>query len=327
VKKGIEIQLKFIEALRAVIPAKISIAEEIASILEVSPDSAYRRLRGETAISLDEAHVICKKYGMSIDHLFSSKSNSVQFEFNPIISGEEHFLRYLNVMLGHLQNIAKQPDKKLIYAADEIPIFHSFNNEMLAEFKLFYWGKSVMNLERYQNLKFEPGIVPKEHLALAKEINKAYLSIPSVEIWSHETIFTTTRQIEYFLESGQFASKEIAIEIVNKLRDMAKDIMHCAEKGLKDDDAFFQLYQSDVVLGTNCINVYVGDSKFTYISFNAMNAINTSNQAFCEETDKWLKNMIKKSTLISGISEKQRYQFFDRVFKNIDATENKVKNH
>jgi hypothetical protein len=46
------IQEEFIKTLRASIPESISLADELADLLKVSSDSAYRRLRGETDFTL-----------------------------------------------------------------------------------------------------------------------------------------------------------------------------------------------------------------------------------------------------------------------------------
>jgi len=42
-------------------------------------------------------------------------------------------------------------------------------------------------------------------------------------------------------------------------------------------------------------------------------------------TELWLNNIIKKSTLISGVSEKQRYQFFKKAFNILDNLIDKIK--
>jgi hypothetical protein len=55
-----------------------------------------------------------------------------------------------------------------------------------------------------------------------------------------------------------------------------------------------------------------------------MNSLNTSNSEFCEETEHWVKNIIKKSTLISGVAEKQRYQFFNKLNNAIDNCEQRL---
>src|SRR3954462_7641807 len=72
----------------------------------------------------------------------------------------------------------------------------------------------------------------------------------------------------------------------------------------------YTLYNSELMIGNNCILVKAGGSRNTYISHNTFNAMVTTNADFCDETENWLKNLIKKSIPISGVSEKQRFRFF-----------------
>jgi hypothetical protein len=58
--------------------------------------------------------------------------------------------------------------------------------------------------------------------------------------------------------------------------------------------------------------------RHSYISFNTLNSLTTSNPEFCGEIEHWLKNLEKKSTLISGVAEKQRYRFFNKMYKHVD---------
>jgi type III secretory pathway lipoprotein EscJ len=44
----------------------------------------------------------------------------------------------------------------------------------------------------------------------------------------------------------------------------------------------------------------------------------TNNNEYCRNTEQWLNNIIKKSTLVSGTSEKQRLQLFQAINKQID---------
>ena len=48
------IQSSFLEKVRSKLPPTISFADELAELLDISRDSAYRRIRGETILSLDE---------------------------------------------------------------------------------------------------------------------------------------------------------------------------------------------------------------------------------------------------------------------------------
>ena len=66
-KTDFEMQEVFIKHLKQVVPANVSLVDDIADLLKISNDSAYRRLRNETELSLDETYKICKHYKISID--------------------------------------------------------------------------------------------------------------------------------------------------------------------------------------------------------------------------------------------------------------------
>jgi hypothetical protein len=51
----------------------------------------------------------------------------------------------------------------------------------------------------------------------------------------------------------------------------------------------------------------------------------TTNSLFVNEAEEWLKNLIKKSNLISGISEKQRNQFFKKLFSKLEKLRDLIK--
>jgi hypothetical protein len=152
--------------------------------------------------------------------------------------------------------------------------------------------------------------------------------VPSVEIWTNETILTATKQLEFYVDSGVFKSRSDALEILEEFKKMAEYLETSAESGRKEVSSKsenFQLYNSEVVLGTNCIYVKMPNVNYTYISFNTMNSLTTNNNEFCDETEHWMRNIIKKSTLISGVAEKERYRFFSSIYKNIENCHTKLK--
>ena len=51
-----ELQTRFLDAIKQMLPASTSLVSEISDLLEVSNDSAYRRIRGETAFFYGKMH-------------------------------------------------------------------------------------------------------------------------------------------------------------------------------------------------------------------------------------------------------------------------------
>jgi hypothetical protein len=331
-KTDFQMQEVFIKHLKQVIPSNVSLVDDIADLLKISNDSAYRRLRNETELSLDETYKICKHYRISIDSVFSNKNDSVTCNYIKLTDSTLNFEAYLTGILQQLLRLQKSEDAKIIYAAEEIPIFHSFFSKELAAFKLFYWQRSVLNVPEYQTKKFDWDSIPEKQLQLAHDIYQNYLKVPSTEIWTDETIQTTVKQIEYYFESGAFKDKEDTIVVLQELKKMMLAINRYSEHENKSENnklvvTPFSLYNSDLVIGTNCIHINVDHTAYSYISFNTMNSLTTSNQQFCEEIEHWMKNLIKKSTLISGIAEKQRFQFFSKAYKVIDLSIERIKNY
>ncbi|HET6990299.1 MAG TPA: hypothetical protein VFJ43_03200, partial [Bacteroidia bacterium] len=200
----------------------------------------------------------------------------------------------------------------------DVPIFHHFCYPKLSAFKLFYWSRSILNAPAYEGKQFEPSAIPEKLMKTIREIYDLYIHIPSIEIWSEDTLNSTLKQIEYYWDSGLFKSKEDMIDVVNDIGLMLKRIESQASHSTKfqgevpgaSSSQNYTLYNSDLMIGNNCVMVKAGGTRNTYISHNTFNSMVTTNSAFCDETENWLKNLIKKSTPISGVSEKQRFRFF-----------------
>lgn len=326
-KKGnVGVQDVFVKTLKELVPPNVSLVEEIADILGVSTDSVYRRLRGETDFSLEEIYLICSKYPISIDSLFSHKGEYATFSYLTLTDSITNFERYLQHLTKNLIDISKFEKNSVVYAAEEVPIFHSLFSKKLASFKVFYWLRSVVNLQEFQSKKFSYDIIPKDVLEIAQSVHEEYLKVPSKEIWTIDTILTTVRQIEYYWDLGMFKDKETAHEILDELKLMVENLGSYAESERKGKNgSSFQLYNSEVTIGTNCIHVNINDASYSYVSFNTINSLSTANQTFCNEIDIWMKNLIKKSILISGSNDKQRYQFINRSIAHIDACKERIK--
>lgn len=318
----------FVQKIKEVLPKSVGLADEIAELLEISNDSAYRRIRGETSFSLEEVYTICKKYNISMDDVFSNRADTVTFAYTKLIAKADSFENYFNRLLGHLNAIYKADTRRIYYVAEETPIFYSFFSERLAAFKLFYWLRSVLNAPEYQSQKFDWNVVPKSLVETAHNSYKLFQSVPTTEVWTTETVLTGLKQVRFYYDSGVIEQSH-ALEILADTRKMIERVQENAERGKKnssDTEESFVLYHSEILLGTNCIYVQAGQSKYSYISFNTVNSLSTQNSEFCEETEHWINSLERKSLKISGAAEKHRNKFFNKIFKYIDSYIEAIKN-
>lgn len=330
-------QTVLMQRIKSALPANISLVDELADLLKISNDSAYRRIRGETALSIEEIAAICKHFRISFDSFINSSNNRfVNFSYHQLSSHSNSFKEYLQNIKNNLEAMLKFPEeqRQIIFAAEDIPVFHHFAHPELTAFKIFYWNKSILNAPGFEDKKFEAIHIDKSLLELAKDIYDLYSKVPSMEIWSDDTVNSTLKQIEFYWDSGAFKTKKDALLICEEVDLMLTRICKQAELNVKLDTHHkpastqnnYALYHSDVMIGNNCVLATMGGIQETYISYHTFNSMFTNNVTYCAETELWLKNLIRKSSLISGVAEKQRYRYFKIIDDHLKKLIAKIEN-
>ncbi len=323
-------QEKFVKQLKSIVPANLSLADELADLLKVSTDSVYRRLRCQSAFSFDEVAIISSKFGVSIDGLFNTDALQVTFNFNPMFESTSNFGKYLEWYAKYLTDLSKIKGARIIFAAEDVPLFRHFKYKTLSAFKSFYWSKAVLNNEFFIGKKFNPNIVPPEIIAINQQTYEAYSQIDSVEIWTEETILSTLKQVEFFWESDLFENRDQALVVIEEIREMLEELKLNCEKSSKGNDSnhgHFTLYSSEVYIGNNAVLIEPGESNLlerVFLGYNTFNNISTFNASIAKETKLWMENLIKKSLLLSGTAEKQRAKFFKKMDQHVDVLEKLV---
>ncbi|MCE2787553.1 MAG: hypothetical protein ACK5FU_05725 [Bacteroidota bacterium] len=320
-------QLDFLMRVKDSAPQNISFVDELAEVLGMSNDSAYRRLRGETLLGIDEIAAICKHFKVPFETEVQKDVSSVSFNFLQLEDKPENFAKWLESLNRDVKHISSVQGSHILYAADDVPIWHHFiHNEFIA-FKLFYWMKSILNIPAYASSKFSLGLVDSSLIKNAQELLQHYNKTQSTEIWTEDTMNSTLKQVEYFWESGFFEDKATALRMCEYIMEVIETLEEKVKHGskLQSKEENFQLYMSEVMVGNNSILVSMGKTKVAYVSNNTFNFMSTTNPGLIEENEKWLKNLIKKSVLISGVSEKQRNRFFNILKDKVELLKRKIK--
>jgi len=118
--------------------------------------------------------------------------------------------------------------------------------------------------------------------------------------------------LSYHSEIDSFSDKKTLLFLCEQALDLMDTLQNWTEKGTKGaKDAPFKLYISETDLeGTFVILKQQGKTTCLFKLYT-INSINTDDERFCQETERWLRNTAQRSTLISGASEKERHKFFN----------------
>ena len=323
-KNTTKFQGKWNAILQAHTPNHISLAREISELLDISIDSAYRRLRNDTEYTLDEAAIIANHFNLPLEALNNELQSVVSFKINRLDNTVDSYLNYLENIRDSLKRLSQFESPVIYYGAEDIPVFYHFGMKRLVEFKMTYWLKSLMLVPEFQYRNFGSIPIPDELKQLSEEIYELFSKISSVEIWTSETVLSTVKQLMFYWDAGFFDSKDDAMQVVNDLEDVIKKVQRSAETGYKFSssgtmlNARFQMYISDVMIGTNSILAKTGQFTTSFISYSTFNFMQTNNAEFNRQNELWMNNLISRSLMISSTAEKQRNQFFKGIYKQLD---------
>jgi predicted DNA-binding protein YlxM (UPF0122 family) len=307
------IQPLFLENVRKLLPEHVSFVDEIAEVLHISRDSAYRRIRGETLLSLEEVRVICTHYRISLDMVLATTPDSVTFNHRAINQNTFTLHDWLISIQRNLEMIIQFPQRELIYCAKDIPMFHYFHFPELAAFKLYFWMKEYHRYPQYETNMFSESAVPADMLVIGKRITEIYSDVPSIEIWSDEIANITTRQIDYSLESG-FIDEAQARTLYARFLDLLDLLKKYSTEGSKNgQEQNYTLYKNEILIADTTLLFKMGDKRVTFITYNTMNILTTSEETFCGQMENYLNNVMNKSVLVSGTGERDRNKLFHKI--------------
>ena len=311
------IQSIFLDQIRQIIPKNLSFPDELAEVLNVSRDSVYRRIRGETILSLEEVKKLCGHYKISLDALLSPANDIVSFRKRRVDSVNFTLEKWLASILNDLTALEAAENKEIVFSAKDIPIPYYFKFTNLAQFKLFFWLKSYQRHPKFDAImKYDPEMVSQQLIELGKKIWDKFILIPSSEIFSEETFNVTVRQVQFYYENGFIGLTEVRA-LIDEYLSMIGEIRKSAAQGIKFGGGAFKLYYNEFLITNTTYLFKVGDRRIASIAYDALNILTTTQESFCRETEEFLNNVINKSTLISTVGERERNRFFNQVEKRI----------
>ena len=320
-----ELQIAFLKQIKKQLPSHLALVDAIAEQLNLSNDSAYRRLRGEKHLTFDEIQILAAHYKISLDSFLHLENNSLTFWGKNIDRYTFDFENYLRGIVEQLEYFIPAKEKTMYYLNKDVPIFHHFMFPELAAFKCYFWSRYDLDYPRFNKEQFLIEDFIDIFNNTGKKISDLYLQIPSVEIWNLDCINTTIRQIDYYRETHIFKSQQDIETVYNCLEKLVDYIELMVERGYKfsygkpeqAEKIRYAVYINEFILGDNTIIVEMDGKRIVFINHNVINYMMTNNQEFINYTFDTLKILLRKSRLISEISERDRELFFNTLRERI----------
>lgn len=316
------------------LPSHSSLVLELSDMLNVSTDSAYRRLRGQTKVSLEEAVYIARKFGLSLDAMFLHTKNSFPFIYRGVkYNVPDLYTYYKQVLMEFEKADMMSDDTQVYYATKDVPMFHIFGFPELAAFRLFFWNSTIYDKEEFKSRTFTFAEVENPTVQIGKKMLNRYIKIPSMEVWSEEVMNSMLNPILYYYESGMIEKRSIALRLLENVDNFLIHIRKQAELGGKflpgqEEPLYpgnFEMYYNEVTLSNNTIILESGDRQYAYLVQNAVDYLLTDNDTFCNRTKDWIENLTRKSVKISTQAEKFRQKYFAQIHRQVDKIRDRIR--
>lgn len=319
-------QVLFFQHLKSQLPSHKAFVDEIAEVLNISNDSAYRRIRGEKAIDLEEIYQLCSYFCISMDQLLHLPSEAFIFTGKLNSYAQGNFDKWLLDLQQQLQLVNSFADKHIYFLIKDIPPFYHFQIPELAAFKFFFWMKSILHDDALRGVKFNfQDERYQSFYEICQKIVALYNQIPTTEIWNIESLNSSLRQLKFYHEAGMFTSPEDIIFLYQKVEQLINHIEHQAELGIKftlgqqpkANAPLYRLFVNELILGDNTFLAQLDSQRITFLNHSVLYFLGTRDEGFNDAMFSNLENLMKKSTLISSVGEKERNQFFSNLRQNI----------
>ena len=317
------------DRIREILPENTSLAEEIAAVLDIGYDAAYRRINDKTSLSLAEGVRLAQHYKISLNRLFEVGSqHTLLAERSPKIVSESDLESYFRRSIENLIPLTKIRSASVIYSAKDIPLFYTLKDSHITRYKIYVWLK-IANKEMTRNkISFDDfsKSIPQSLLDAAFELGRMYNFINIVEFWNDNTINGTLEQIIYFFES-QLLSKELALKICDDLEDI---IHHVEQQTIQqsiinsETNASYMLYKSDLLTMSNTMMVKTPGKKVFFVPYTVLEYLKIEHQDTCNTMEEFFEKQMTNSKLLVHSGEKDRTLFFNKMHGKINRLRERI---
>ncbi|WP_085535278.1 hypothetical protein [Massilibacteroides vaginae] len=302
-----------IAEMESKIPDGTRLANVLIEILFIGKEAVYRRLRGEVPFTLNEAAIIARQLGISLDNTVGTKLNkNAQFNLSmidvadPILTYEKTIKEYCEAYL----NLKDYENTELGLAANLIPQVFYLKYANLAKFRLFKWIYQNDKSNAYNS--YSDIIIPDRITDLQKEYVRETQYIKSTMYILDDQIFTSfINDVNYFININLISKKDVEL-IKEDLLHLLFDLEEYATKGKFKTGTNLQVYISNINFEATYTYISTPFGNWAAFRLFSINAIYSTDPMVYNYNRDFIMSLKKYSTLISESAEMQRIQYFNK---------------
>ncbi len=322
-------QEQFISYLKSKSNDNTSFVDEIASVLDIGYDAAYRRINLKTNLTLEEGVKLARHYKISLNKLFEvCNTDTILTEISQKPNNEQALEFWFKQTLNNAIPLTKIKDAEMIWSGKDISLFRSLTDSYLTRYKMYVWLKDL-NVEMAKSkISFDDWMktIPDSLIQSAIDLGDIYKHINIIELWNDNTINGTLQQVLYYFEAG-LVSKDIALRICDDIHEVVNNIeKETIQQSINDleNEKFFRLYKHDLHTLTNAVMLITPFQKAFFYPFTVLSYFKIEHKDTCDMMHEFLKKQMSNSKLLATSGERDRTIFFKTIHQKISIIKERI---
>ena len=289
----------------------------LVNTLNISRESAYRRIRGDIPFTVEELITLATQLEFSIDSIYDQERQNHAFsDFSRTGKQTTNFflfmLRKYNELLEKV-NYAKKLEVMMAFNTFPPPFYANFPNL----FKFTYYKWLYQDNEINRNIPYIETVIPGEVAIYQREIAGNLMKGTNMTLILDMNIFLNLiKEIQYFYQRKLLTNEELLLlkkEAVHMI-ELYEEIVQTGIYG----SSKIQLYLSSLCVNSNTIYYNYDDNVNPLFWIFTINPVVIQNAGMISVQLKWLNSLKRQSALITQSNEILQAEFFFQQRDYID---------
>lgn len=307
------IEKDFIRILKEKVPDDKNIVNFIADIVPLGKEAIYRRLRGDCPFTFDEVTTICSELNISLDILMGiNKLKNYVFTLGATLSEDpynEH-VEMMSSIFSKMKYFINESGSCLYRAHKSMPEEFLYKYENLFKIYVYIIYYQIYTVDRKKIKSFSELNIPSKMFGIQRNAAAHVHKFKSTIILERR-IFSDFIEIAKYFQMMELLNHEDIIKIKRELHQMINDIEKCAERGISFENKQMDIYVCNISFDCSYTWVHSDKADLAAIGVYCLNYLSCEDPNINEIQYRWLKSLIRFSTLISVSDELKRKKFFD----------------
>lgn len=313
------INQKIIAAIKEHLPFNQKIVSYLVDLLQLSKESAYRRIRGEIPFTIEEMLSIVVDLGVSIDEILDyvpKQKSGFEIPSTILTDPIDGLARTLKINNNFIKNLSEAESSEVIIAFNRLSIIIHIKLDYV--FKFLYYKYLIQTHDLPLNFSLSDLVLSEEIDFLRKEYLYYFHRIKNTTYIFDENIIPRFIKEVLYYYNRNLINKEELLLIQKDLFELIDQIYTSTQTGKNMNGENINIYLSMFDLSSTSSYIEYDSNHIVRLWINTITPVNLYGNEIVEIQKKWFTSLKKQSTLITQSSEMQQSQYINKQRKLVN---------